>query len=41
MTDGVKRSWHKDIIKLKLDSKDLGILYAKGEWNSIFKESQS
>ena len=40
-SDGVKKSWHKDIIKLKLDSKDLGILYTKGYWNPMFKESVS
>ena len=40
-SDGVKKSWHKDIIKLKLNSKDLGILYTKGYWNPMFKESVS
>lgn len=40
-SDGVKKSWHKDIIKLKLDSKDLDILYTKGYWNPMFKKSVS
>lgn len=40
-SDGIRSSWHKDIIKLKLNSKDLGMLYAKGDWNPMFRESVS
>ena len=40
-SDGIKGFWHRDIIKLKLDSKDLGMLYAKGDWNPMFKDSVS